>query len=115
MARRRELPPLPEVMGAPLGPITVAVVDDLRDGEDVLFGLWEPDARRISVRSGLASELAWQTLLHEHTHAVLFDMAVKLDSDDEEAVCDAIGSARLLEMQGRAWTPRKRAPRRPKP
>jgi hypothetical protein len=114
---RHELPPIPDTVGAVLGPIRVVWVDDLRDPDtdDSLDGLWESDPRTIKLRLGQAIDIAWWTLWHEWAHAVFFDTRTTLPDDDEEDACDALATARLLEMQGRAWTPRKRAPRRPKP
>lgn len=108
--RAKELPPIPDTVGAVLGPIAVSVVPSIEDDE--CNGLWLSDPRTIQIRSGLSLTEQWWTLHHEIMHAILHDCGVStLPEPDEEAVCNAYATARLLEMQGRAWTPRKRAPR----
>jgi hypothetical protein len=115
MTTQRALPPIPDTVGAVLGPIRVLWVADLRDPDtdESLDGYWESDPRTIKLRSGQALEIAWWTLWHEWGHAVFFDTGTTLPEDDEENACDSIATARLLEMQGRSWTPRKRPPRKP--
>ena len=44
---------------------------------------------------------AWLTLLHERAHADLGEIGIKLSEDQEEAVANAIASARVAEMLAR--------------
>lgn len=107
-----KLPPIPDVVGAVLGPIPVTLCETIENDGVECNGLWLPDERAIQIRSGLSLTERWWTLHHEVTHAILHDLGVSLPDEDEEHVCNALATARLLEMQGRAWTPRKRPPRR---
>lgn len=95
------LPPLPATVFSTHGEIAVQLVEDLRDPEDPterLFGYWNAFARVISVRSGMHPTTMWLTLIHEQTHADLSEIGIKLTEDQEEAVCNAIASARVAEM-----------------
>lgn len=88
-------PEIPSTIGAPLGPVPVVMVDQLED----CLGLWYRTERRIELLNGMAPVQAWWTLWHEWTHAVLDDLSVTLESEQEEAVCNAIAAARVMEMQ----------------
>ena len=105
------LPALPTTVFSTHGPLTVELVEDLRDPEnsaDRLFGYWNAFTRTISVRAGMHPTTAWLTLIHEQTHADLGEIGVKLSEEQEEAVCNAIASARVAEMLARL--PRRRSP-----
>lgn len=94
------LPPIPETVFHALGPIPVEAVEDLRDVEtgETLFGYWDPYKRVIYLRAGMHPVTAWATLWHERTHAELNDIGVKLRTDQEEAICEAVARARVAEL-----------------
>lgn len=107
--KRPTLPPLPATVFSTHGEITVQIVEDLRDPDDAtsrLFGYWNAFARVISVRADMHPTAAWLTLLHEQAHADLSEIGVKLTEDQEEAVCNAIASARVAEMLAHLRHPR---------
>ena len=99
--RKATLPPLPATVFSTHGEITVELVEDLRDPEDPtsrLFGYWNAFTRVISIRAGMHPTTMWLTLIHEQTHADLGEIGIKLSEDQEEAVANAIASARVAEM-----------------
>lgn len=90
-----------EVWGV-LGPIPVYYRPHLQLDGHWLYGLYEPEKRRITLRAGMPPELTQQTLLHEVCHAVLSDLGASLaDAQEEDRACDALATARFLESSGR--------------
>ncbi len=94
-----KLPPLPRSVFHPLGSIPVLLVVDLKDadGADV-FGLWDGFERVIRIRKNMSPLNRWLTLVHERTHAELSEIGIALSTDQEEAICNAIATARVQEM-----------------
>lgn len=94
------LPPLPAELFSTYGPIPVQLVEELSDPQtgEPLFGWWDSFARVIRVRAGLHPAAGWSTLYHEQAHAWIADVGVKLSTNQEECVCNAIASARLAEL-----------------
>lgn len=91
---------LPEFVFSAVGPIPVQLVEDLKDVQtgEPLFGYWDAYKRVIYVRAGMHPAASWQTLWHERTHADLGDCGVKLTTQQEEIICEAIARARVAEM-----------------
>lgn len=83
---------LPETAFSHLGPLAVVRApiqsDDPRRGECDLTG------RVITILPDVADAVAWQTLGHEITHAVLWDAGAQHSLTDRqtEIVCDAVGT-----------------------
>ena len=86
------LPDLPLTVFTHLGAIPVVrepiLEEEKRRGDCVLA------QRRIRIVPEIAPEVAWQTLGHELTHAILWDGAVEhtLTERQHEIVCDIIGT-----------------------
>lgn len=99
MKRAKVLPPLPDEIYHPLGPIPVRIVDNLKDddGKDI-FGYWDPYAREIQLRGGMHATAGWLTLEHETAHAYLSEIGIALSTDQEEAIVNAIAAIRVAQM-----------------
>lgn len=95
----KTLPALPDAVHSALGPVTVEIVPGLKakDGEECL-GLWQPEPRLIQINAGMNPITAWVTLIHERLHQIMWDAGVPISGKQEEAVCDAIGTALVAEM-----------------
>lgn len=94
--------PLPRTVWGVLGPIPITYVQGLTLDGVPLYGMYEPDTRRISLRAGMDPRQARKTLHHELCHAHLSDLGVSVgDEATEDAVCDALALARVLEEDGR--------------
>lgn len=94
--------PLPTTVQGLAGPITVKLVADPKDEEgNELWGSWEQHIRTIEIDAAAPPEFQWHTLGHELCHATLGDSGAinLLDADEQEALCDAFGSARVQEMR----------------
>lgn len=99
----KKWPPIPKsVMGAG-GPITVKLVDSCKGekGDDA-WGTWVPETRTIEIDRKASPEHQWRVLGHEIAHAVLADTGLVnlLTDESQEALCDAFGTARVMEMRG---------------
>lgn len=96
-------PALPETIDAPAGPVAVVLGDNLRDPDgDEAWGLYDEAARVITVERALAPRFRWHTFYHEWAHVALMDAGVAnlFGSRVNEALCDAIATARLRERFG---------------
>lgn len=90
------------------GPITVKLVVNPKDEEgNELWGSWEQSTRVIEIDAAAPIAFQWHTLGHELCHAALGDSGAVnlLDADEQEVVCDAMGSARIQEMRGALGLP----------
>lgn len=103
MAKR--LPPIPKTVHTAMGEVKVEQVKKV-DKEDSL-GEYNIDLRVIRVKKGLEKVQKHQTVFHEWVHVVLTDAGVAdvLDSSQEEAVCNAIATARVNELLARLENP----------
>ena len=107
-----KLPPIPASVFSIHGPITVEIVEDLRDPEpphEKLFGLFDGFARVIKLRAGMHHTALWLTLEHERAHADIAEIGIQVSTDQEEAIVNAIAAARVAEML--ATPPARRAGR----
>lgn len=93
-------PAIPKTIEAPGGPVTVTI-GTVSTGEKDM-GCWDPDARAISIRTGIAPRMQWSTFYHEATHVALADSGLGhlLSDKQQEAICDAVATARLRERFG---------------
>jgi len=97
---RRALPL--EVQGAG-GPITIEVVGKCADEEGAhCWGLWKQAERRVVVERHKSDRHMWATLYHELVHAALDDAGLShfLTTEQQEALADAIATARVREKFG---------------
>jgi Zn-dependent peptidase ImmA (M78 family) len=95
-------PALPTQVQGLAGPITVKITVGLKDEEGAeLWGSWEQNKRLIEIDSEATPEFRWHTLGHELCHAVLGDAGYvnTIEASQQEALCDAFGSARVQEMR----------------
>lgn len=96
-------PSLPKKVRGSGGLITVVEVDQPK-GDDGSHsdGTWEPEGRLISMKQNLEQRYKWIIFEHELAHAMLCDSGlVNLLTDAmQEALADAIGTARVVEMEG---------------
>jgi hypothetical protein len=83
-----------------LGPVPIVLCDLAGDAEagEGTFGLWSAVRRDIKIRADLTVIAALHTFYHEQTHCWLWDAGVRLSDEQEEAVCDAIATARVAEQ-----------------
>jgi len=99
------LPPIPDAVPSPLGPVPVVFVETLSEASDDFetFGLWDMLNRVIKIREGLPIAVQWQTLYHEMTHVAIWDAGLHnvLTEDCIEILCDVLGCARVMELTQR--------------
>lgn len=89
------LPPLPDAMWSPLGPIPVVLRSAITDDSgERLRGRWCPDPRVIELEAGASLVTQWQTLHHEWIHSVLDDHGFALGVL-EEPIIDTLATAIL--------------------
>lgn len=103
-APARRYPRLPAVVQGAGGTITVAIVSKIEggDAEHDMLGVFRATERRIEVLASLRGDQRWLVLFHELAHAALWDSGASNHLPDavEEAVCDAIATARIREKFG---------------
>lgn len=96
-------PPLPRVVDAPGGKVTILQKVDVRAGEnEPAYGSWAENTRTVEVDSRETLVHRWRTLFHELTHVALTDAGVDelFTTEAVEAICDAVATARLRERFG---------------
>lgn len=95
-------PPIPATVQGLGGPITVKLIPNPKDEDGAeLWGSWEQSTRVIEIDAGAPIEFQHHTLGHELCHATLGDSGLVnlLEEKLIEALCDALGSARVQEMR----------------
>jgi hypothetical protein len=93
------LPPLPKTIPSQLGPVRVKLVKRVgKKGK--LMGRYSMEKRVIEVCSRASRRMQWQTLYHEWMHMVLMDVGLHnvLGLEQQEVLCDTVGTARVAEM-----------------
>lgn len=108
--RRMKFPRLPKVVQAAGGPVKVVLVKRPRDHDDAkhrprktpCWGTYSASRRLIEIDEAVDRQFQWHTLWHEWTHVALMDSGVAeiLDTREEEAICEALATARMREMFG---------------
>lgn len=98
---RRTLPKLPAEVFSVLGPVPVTENPSLVEKREAL-GLASFRPRTIQVDQGSTRQAQWQYLWHEMVHYALWDAGVTngLSHEQEEAVCDAVGTYMAAAMLG---------------
>jgi len=109
MATRRRFV-LPSQVEGIAGPIKVVIVVGPRDHDDVTHdpvkdpchGTYSASKRQIELDPSIVEAHRIHTYFHELAHAALMDSGVShlLSDRVEEAVCDAIATARVRERFG---------------
>lgn len=95
-------PKLPLVVYGTGGMIAVLEVEQARDDEGKKAdGTWEPETRTIEITERLKQRHKWSVYFHELMHATLSDSGLVnlLTTESQEALCDAVGTARVIEME----------------
>lgn len=66
-----------------------------------VLGYWDPGERVIVLKADMDPAQMWATLLHEITHAALYDTAAHLGlkQHQEEQVCEALGLAYMHQLR----------------
>ena len=92
-------PKLPDTMDAPSGPVAVVLKPTAAKGK---MGSFDPSARVVTVDSALSPDRQWWVLFHEMAHVALWDSGAAnlMKKRVQEAVCDAIATARMRERLG---------------
>ena len=94
----KALPPIPEEIQVPAGPIPVTRTVGLWDA-DRSMGKFNWFERTIELESELGVHAAWLTLEHERVHAIISDSGIDVGSEElEEQICNAVALARVAEM-----------------
>lgn len=79
---------------------TVSVVDGLRHGDTLAYGLTMLNEKSIQLDSKQQRLQGMHTFLHEFFHAALHEYGVHcLERDDEELVVDALAHAMCISLQ----------------
>lgn len=98
---KKRYPPIPKTAQGAGGTLTVAIVKN-PGGDPENMGHFDPSTRRIEIAKALSGDQRWMVYYHEIAHAALWDSGVHngLNGAQEEAVCDAVATARLRERFG---------------
>lgn len=98
--RRKRLPPLPDEIQTPMGPLAVKVVDaaKLPSGTEGSGGCYDSRSFTIYVAADLAPVVQWQVYWHERVHMVCDLYGLQLSKAQEEAVCTALATSMVAEM-----------------
>lgn len=99
----KRFPPLPRVVDAPGGPVTVRFGLALKDDEGkAALGHYEDRPRLITIDASEPRRHQWLILFHELAHVAIRDSGVghALTDTVEEILCDAIATARMRERFG---------------
>lgn len=86
----------PSFYDAPAGRVSVILTPKLLQ-TDSAYGTWDWGKRLIRLDKSLSPAARRYTYFHETCHQMLDDAGVKLRSEDEERVCDAIALHRVAE------------------
>ncbi len=103
MARWPQIPASVQGVG---GPIRVRMVKrETGDHGELAWGTWEMATRTIRIERGAKPAQRWRVFYHELHHSALDDSGLsELITDAmEEAFCQAVASARMVERFGTNW------------
>lgn len=94
-------PKLPTSVTSSGGPIRVNYETNLKVSGVKAWGCWDAGRRLITLARGARIETKWRILFHELTHAALDDSGISrvMTADVEEAICEAMSSARMAQMR----------------
>lgn len=96
--KKRQLPPLPEVISLPAGSVPVTRTAGLFEKEEA-YGKCNWFTRTIEVDAEMELVAAHLTLEHERVHMIFLDAGIQFtDSVLEERICDAIALARVFDL-----------------
>lgn len=93
------LPPLPTSVVSQIGPTPIVLVPGLKCDGVPAMGCFQPENHVIQLRAGMPLNVSWQTLEHEKFHMVVSDAGIPVPNPMDDAIADALGSHRVLEMR----------------
>lgn len=100
---RVKYPPLPKEIEGPGGTVTVVLTTETITHEsDECWGLYDSEARTITIDKRAKPRQRWLTFFHELAHVALIDAGLNNGMHEamHEAICDAIATARMRERFG---------------
>jgi hypothetical protein len=102
MTPEREYPPLPLVLDGLGGPVQVVVGPRPEGTDKQCIGEFSSSERRIWILETLSPLVQWTTLFHETVHVAIYDTGLQniLSGKKQEAICDALATARVREQFG---------------
>src|SRR5678816_1736466 len=94
-------PKIPTVIQGAGGPITVRLARRIVYNRTTWWGDWNAHTRVVRIDRAAPIAHQWRTLFHELAHAALTDsgLAYLFSEDGNEALCDAVATARIVEMR----------------
>lgn len=97
--RAVQWPRVPREVQGVGGLIRVRFAKNIRVDGDRCYGAWNDERRIIQLAFGMTREHQWKILYHELVHAAVHDTGIRrlLTEDSEEALCDALATARVAE------------------
>lgn len=101
--QRVRYPPIPKEVEGPGGTLTIVLTKETITHEhDECWGLYDPEARTITIDARAKPRQRWLTFFHELAHVALIDAGLNNGINDQlhEAICDAIATARMRERFG---------------
>lgn len=95
-------PRIPKSLRSQLGPVAVEIVHKLKVNDELVFGHFSGWNRLIRINDGPDPVMRLQSLYHEWMHMVLFDAGLHnvFTKDQQEMLCDVVGTARAVEVLG---------------
>lgn len=103
------LPPVPDTVYSPLGPIPIVWTDTLVGGEGVLIGGYALGQRRIYLNRAIIQSraLAHHTRFHEECHGMLYESGARRLMTDTAAqlLCDVYATHRVYELRAATRKP----------
>lgn len=95
------MPPLPAFLHSQAGPVPVDVRRNVKYDGTVVFGRFSSWERKVYVNETPHEFMQHQTLYHEWMHMVLFDAGLNniFTKDQQELLCDIVGTARAVEIR----------------
>ena len=102
MTHHHAYPPIPATVDAPAGPVRVEIIvapPAWHEEATAQCGEYDDWIRCIRIDGTLELPMQWATLFHELAHTAMMDAGLHhLFSDpQQEALCDALATARLRE------------------
>jgi hypothetical protein len=84
---------IPNAVWSALGPVVVQGEAGMHKAEkDPAFGDWQAISRTIRIDTDACAATQIATLFHEMCHVALWDAGVVVTDEQEESICDAIGT-----------------------
>lgn len=101
--QRVSYPALPKEVMGPGGLVTVVLTKaGIKHESAECWGLYDSEARTITIDARAKPRQRWLTFFHELAHVAMLDSGLDNGINDalHEAICDAIATARMREKFG---------------